>query len=248
MQYDAVVFDLFGTLAASFSVQEYERALSEMACALSAPRDDFARLWLASFNERCTGKFESPAANIEHICLALHLPVSPKAVEAAARIRFDFSRRSMAPLPGAVEALERLKASGYKTGLLTDCSWETPALWPETPLAPLVDVAVFSCLERIKKPDPRIYLLLCERLAVQPQACLYVGDGGSHELTGATGVGMSALLIRAPSEISHDTYRIDVDQWDGPVVATFDEVLVRAGLDVMTPSASKGEPYAPSDV
>ena len=230
MPYEAVVFDLFGTLVANFSIQEHERVLSEMACVLSAPRDDFVRLWLASFNERCSGKFESPAANIEHICQALHLSAPPEAVEAAARIRFDFTRRSLAPLPGAVETLERLKASGYKTGLLTDCSPETPMLWPDTPFAPLVDVPVFSCVERLKKPDPRIYLLLCKRLTVKPQACLYVGDGGSHELTGASGVGMSAVLIRAPSVTGHDALRIDEEQWDGPAVATFDEVLVRAGL------------------
>jgi putative hydrolase of the HAD superfamily len=230
MQYDAVIFDLFGTLVANFSVQEYERVLSEMSSILLAPRDDFVRLWLASFNETVIGEFASPAAKIEHICEALHLSAPPKAVEAAARVRFDFSRRSLAPLPGAVETLERLKASGYKTGLLTDCSSETPTLWPDTPLAPLVDVPVFSCVERLKKPDPRIYLLLCKRLAVEPQACLYVGDGGSQELTGASGVGMSAVLIRVPSETGHDPLRIDEEQWDGPVVATLDEVLARAGL------------------
>lgn len=63
-------------------------------------------------------------------------------------------------------------------------------------LAPLVDAAVFSCVEGVKKPDSRIYRLACSRLAVEPQECLYVGDGASDELPGATAFGMWAVQLR----------------------------------------------------
>jgi putative hydrolase of the HAD superfamily len=96
-----------------------------------------------------------------------------------------------------------------------------PALWQESPLAPLVDVAVFSCSERIKKPDPRIYEHACERLGVRPQDCLYVGDGGSDELRGATAVGMRAIQIR-PGDT--EPYA-----WDGPVVSRLHEVAALVG-------------------
>jgi putative hydrolase of the HAD superfamily len=35
------------------------------------------------------------------------------------------------------------------------------------------------------KPDPRIFQLACKRLGLQPEDCLYVGDGGSNEFTAA---------------------------------------------------------------
>jgi len=54
---------------------------------------------------------------------------------------------------------------------------------------------------RCEKPDPRIYHLALERLKVKPQDCLYVGDGSSHELTGARKVGMHPVQIHVPDEI-----------------------------------------------
>jgi putative hydrolase of the HAD superfamily len=212
MKYDAVIFDLFGTLVDNFSFQEHERVLSEMAATLSAPRHDFVRLWGATFNERATGIFATAAANIEHVCRVLQLPVAAEAIATAARIRLDYSQRALTPRPGSVETLARLKTAGYKTGLISDCSSEVPQLWSETSFAPLVDVPIFSCMVGLKKPDPRIYRLMCKQLAVKPQACLYVGDGSSRELTGASRVGMHGVLICVPYEDSYDAHRLDVDE------------------------------------
>jgi len=40
-----------------------------------------------------------------------------------------------------------------------------------------------------------MYRLACTGLAVTPAECLYVGDGGSGELTGAAAVGMRPVLL-----------------------------------------------------
>ena len=56
-----------------------------------------------------------------------------------------------------------------------------------------------------------------------------IGDGSSHELTGATDVGMQAVLIRVPYEDAYDVYRPDVDEWQGPMVASLTEVLTFLG-------------------
>lgn len=42
------------------------------------------------------------------------------------------------------------------------------------------------------KPDAKIYHLACQRLHVVPGHALFVGDGGSDELVGATNAGMTA--------------------------------------------------------
>jgi len=44
MKYEAVIFDLFGTLVDMFSFAKHQRVLSEMAATVSAPPDNFARL------------------------------------------------------------------------------------------------------------------------------------------------------------------------------------------------------------
>ena len=53
---------------------------------------------------------------------------------------------------------------------------------------------------RLAKPDPRIYEMAVEGLGVAAEECLYVGDGTSNELTGASRVGMTAVLMRAPHD------------------------------------------------
>jgi len=137
-------------------------------------------------------------------------------------VRVEYTRRELAPRPDAVATLTRLKEAGLKLGLISDCSSEVPLLWDETPFARLIQVPIFSATARLKKPDPRIYLLACERLGVSPEDCLYVGDGDSRELTGAAGVGMSPVLIKAPQ---HNAPKIDPDMWAGPPVSSLSEVL-----------------------
>jgi len=91
----------------------------------------------------------------------------------------------------------------------------------------LIDVAIFSCVAGMKKPDPRIYRLATTQLAVEPENCLYIGDGSSKELTGAAEVGMHPVLIRDPDEDSSEVHRVDAEaeEWDGPVIASLSETL-----------------------
>lgn len=223
-----MIFDLFGTLVDDFSFTEYRLMLSEMAAAVSIGLEDLERLWVDTFDARTKGLFATIEANIEHICRALGVSAPADRIAAAALIRRDFTRRSLSPKPDAVQTLAQLKASGYKTGLISDCSPEVPALWAETPFAPLVDVPVFSAAAGVKKPDPRIYLLACERLEVRPQDCLYVGDGSSRELTGASQVGMYAVLISVAYEEVFDSYaayRREARDWKGPAISALSDVL-----------------------
>jgi putative hydrolase of the HAD superfamily len=132
----------------------------------------------------------------------------------------------MVPRSDAIETLSHLKYEGCKTGLISDCSPEVPAIWKDTPFAKLIDVAIFSCLVGVKKPDPRIYHLTTNQLGIKPQKCLYIGDGSSQELTGASQVGMQAVLLRLPDEEGTDAHRIDSEEWYGPVISVLTEVLI----------------------
>jgi putative hydrolase of the HAD superfamily len=89
------------------------------------------------------------------------------------------------------------------TAVLSDCTHELPALVPGLPVGPLLDAQVYSIEVGACKPDPSIYLEACARLAVDPQECLYIGDGSSKELTGASRVGMRAIRLDAPDLVDH---------------------------------------------
>jgi len=77
----------------------------------------------------------------------------------------------------------------------------------------------------MKKPDPRIYKMATDRMGIKPEDCLYVGDGSSHELTGARAVGMQAVLIRHTDETVDEVVMEREDDWDGPRITRLREVL-----------------------
>lgn len=225
MKDKAVVFDLFGTLVDMLLLPEYESTLLAMAGVLGASPKDFARLWFETANERQTGVFPNVRTNVEHICRALGVPPADDRTSEAVKVRWRYTRRSLTPRPDAVETLTQLKQRGYSVGLISDCSPEVPLLWQETPFVPLIDAAIFSCVVGLKKPDSRIYRLACQKLEVIPENCLYVGDGASRELTGASQVGMRPVLIRVPCEDSHDPFRPDAEEWQGTTISSLKEVM-----------------------
>ncbi len=229
-----MVFDLFGTLVPNFSRAEYQAMAEATAAAIGAPVEEFVHLYMhETYPLRLTGQLASTEANIEYACERLGIKPNEGQVEEAASLRTELTRRALlAPLPGAVEALTELRESGYRIGLVSDCSCEVPHVWQETPIAPLIDAPVFSCMEGYRKPDPRLYSLACDRLGVEPRECLYVGDGSGKELSGAIAVGMRAALIRVPYDETTDANRPEVLAWKGLALETLaDVVTVAAGGD-----------------
>lgn len=126
--------------------------------------------------------------------------------------------------------LRRSRTAGLKIGLVSNAGPEVPGVVRAGPLSELFDVAVFSCTVGVAKPDRDIYLAACCGLGVSPGECLYVGDGGDHELQGAREVGMTPILLRVEDEIATEGIPDGAAAWDGQVISTFDELWGRLGL------------------
>ena len=88
--------------------------------------------------------------------------------------------------------LDGLRTRGLRIGLVSNCYSEEAAAIRESDLFPRFDAAMLSWEQGIQKPDPEIFLRCTQALGVAPQECLYVGDGGSHELEAAQALGMQA--------------------------------------------------------
>ena len=223
MKYDAVVFDLFGTLVDNWSAKENQQLVADMAVALGGAGEEFNRRWEETRDERLKWGHGGPLDSMGWVSQGLSDRVPPDRINQAAQIHLEFIKNRLTPRADAVETLAQLKAAGYKVGLITDCYADVSLLWAETVLAQVVDAPVFSCDEGIKKPDARIYQLACDRLGVAPSGCLYVGDGGSNELSGASSFGMSAVQIRVPYK--DDWAEAQAEEWHGPTVATLSDLL-----------------------
>jgi len=230
MKYKAVVFDLFGTLVRDRARPEYTDNLTRMAEALLAPADEFLKMWSDTSLERNTGAFPSIKAAIIYICNQLGVQPEDGNVALAAKLRRDYSRNVMTePRQDAVEVLSGLKEAGHKVGLISNCTPETPIIWPETPFDPLVDAAVFSCSAGLRKPDNQIYKLAIERLEVEARDCIYVANGQEGELQGSWEAEMYPVLIIADPDREplynqpDDNERAFVEQ-KGTIIFSLDEV------------------------
>jgi putative hydrolase of the HAD superfamily len=230
MKYQAVIFDLFGTLIPNFSEREYHEVVRQMASILDAPEETFWQLWKNTFNERALGILPDLESQITQVCRNLSLQIGQDKVREAVRLRFNYEKAAIIPRPDAIQTLAALTFDGIKTGLISDCSSEVPAIWNDTALAPFFDVTLFSCSAGVRKPDPRIYHLAMEQLCVEPADCLYVGDGSSRELSGASQAGMTAVQLRVPGEDNPDVYKIDKEDWQGRIVASLGDVLTLVNI------------------
>ena len=59
---------------------------------------------------------------------------------------------------------------------------------------PLFDAIIESSKAGVRKPDPRIYLMMCDLLGVAPEACVYLDDLGIN-LKPARDMGMTTIKV-----------------------------------------------------
>jgi putative hydrolase of the HAD superfamily len=210
----AVVFDLWGTLV-PFPAGCMDGVLKQIAGVLDTRYPDLAQLWDETWPERATGDL---ATYLRGICARVGFRPTPEQLDRVLTLRTDAHGRLFVPRPDAVATLSRLRSLGIRTAVVSNTSSEVPPLWRGSPLAGIVDVQVFSCTERLMKPDRRIFELAAGRLGVEPNQCLYVGDGADDELEGARAVGMDAILLR-PGDTNPP------HQWSGPEIASLSQVV-----------------------
>ena len=98
---------------------------------------------------------------------------------------------------GMFDALERAKAAGFKTALLSN-SWGLSG-YPRERLAELMDVVVISAEVGMRKPDSEIFEFTAQKLGVPPASCVFVDDHPGH-LKAALEVGMTTVLHREPAQ------------------------------------------------
>ena len=224
MKFSAVIFDLFGTLVDDFGSSAGQMN-QELAAALGVPYEPFMQLWSQTLQMRAIGAFQTVEASIEHVCRAMEMQVGAEQIKRAVEIRLQYIRQALKPRPNAEATLAQLKHQGHKLGLLSNCSIEIPILWRETAFANLIDTPIFSSRARLKKPDPRIYHLACERVGTMPDSCLYIADGEDYELAAAAKVGLHPVLIRTPSQKNDGRLHQEAREWQGTMIASLPDVL-----------------------
>lgn len=226
----AVVFDFYGTLTVGTSVAERDEARQAVARAMQIDPALLSATITASFDDRARGITGDLAATMRWLATRCNAEPTDAQIEQACATRLAVERTFMNPRPETIEVLVALRSAGRKIGVLSDCTHELPMYWPDLPYAPLVDAPVFSVETGLRKPHPAMYATVCDRLDVEPADCLYVGDGGSNELTGARAAGMHAVQLRGPEFDGCHTYDAE-SGWDGEIITDLRELFVVLSID-----------------
>jgi putative hydrolase of the HAD superfamily len=218
-----VIFDCYGTLTVSASRSSRSAAHELVAAALGVPSDAYGKALLRTWPERARGQLGDLTETLRAIARACGVEPDDDTLAQASAVRRETQREFLVLRPDAVETLRGLREWGLPVAVVSDCTHELPEEWPTLAIAPYVNATVFSVVEGLKKPEPAIFRLACERLGAQPEDCVYVGDGDGNELPGAQAVGMRPVRLIAPDHA--DGHVFDPVTWSGPMASSLRDVL-----------------------
>ena len=191
----AVLFDLYGTLIYeepdSVSLQ---RQMASLSCV-----DAEAFLAARSRTMEAAMRDEHASALARALAvLRLLGEDDPSRAELLAREEERLRRAAIRLYPSALEVLSALRAMGLGIGAVSNGTslWRT--FLEQLGLEPYFDAVAISCERGICKPEVELFLWVTERLEVDPEECIYVGDGDGGEMEAARDLGMRAVLIDQP--------------------------------------------------
>ena len=204
-RFEAVIFDFGGVITASpfeaFNRLEAERGL---------PQDFVRRVNASNPDSNAWALFERAeidAARFDELFRAEAAALGHELDGASVLAVLSGSIR-----PAMVIALDRLAREGYRLACITN---NVPA-GHGAGLARSGDAKdayeqVFARFEHViesskagvRKPDPRIYLMMCERLGVDAAACIYLDDLGIN-CKPAAQLGMHAIKVTSGEQALAD--------------------------------------------
>lgn len=188
---EAVVFDIGGVVMDSpllvIAWYESEHGIPanaiNRAVVASGERGAWARL------ERGELTAETFAEPFEADCHAQGIAVDGRRL-------MTLISEARAPRPQMLEAIRRIRARGLRTAALTN-NWVSEDKRPTDWLRERFDVFVESAVVGLRKPDPRIYELVCRELGVPPARAAFLDDIGLN-LKPARALGMATIKVVEP--------------------------------------------------
>lgn len=186
----AVIFDMYETLITLYNSPNYFGP--HMAKDAGIPVDKFKEIWSPMEGDRSIGKIS--LEEILELILRKNDCYSEELLNTLVEKRVWAKAECFKHLDDEIiPMLQGLKGQGVKIGLISNCFSEEAKLIRESILFPFFDVAMLSYEQGVKKPDEEIYKRCMKELRVEPEECLYVGDGGSNELEAAQQLGLKAI-------------------------------------------------------
>src|SRR5437879_778842 len=113
-----------------------------------------------------------------------------------------FIARGMRPYPDTERALRDLRGIGVPVAIVSNCGWDIRRNFVEHGLERYVTAFALSFEHGVVKPEPELFRLACELLAVEPGEALMVGDDPLTD-GGAARTGIATLILPAVPPGAH---------------------------------------------
>ncbi|HWQ57615.1 MAG TPA: HAD family hydrolase [Clostridia bacterium] len=208
--FDAVFYDLGGTLRLVERDAEFEararRRIAEL-CGEPGDADAFCKFLdyrYEGYRKWCFETMrEAPEWELWSKWLAPEYPrelIVKNAVELTIEFRNKDGRRVVAK--NGAQSIRDLYANGYKLGIISNLvtSKEIPDWLEHDDLAGYFGAVLLSCVEGIRKPDPRISEKACSLLGVEPARCAYIGDNLKRDVEGTRMAGFGMFILYTTPE------------------------------------------------
>lgn len=189
---EAIFFDLFFTLIIpKYHLQQNENDV----LGLSVEKWELYAENEMIYRRRAMGIVNNPEEIINEIVDSIPLTVSDAQKKKLLAFRKERIKNALVNVEfEIVETIQKLHDNGIKICLISNADIIDAMYWTESPLYNLFDDAVFSYDVKCLKPNPDIYNIAIQRMNVNPEKSVFVGDGGSDELIGARKAGMKTVF------------------------------------------------------
>lgn len=102
--------------------------------------------------------------------------------------------------PGTLEALQQLKAAGFRLAVVSNSDGRAATALAAGGLLDVFEFVVDSGEVGVEKLDPRIFQVALDRLGIAASDAVYVGDLYEVDAVGARAAGMEAVLLDLAGE------------------------------------------------
>ena len=96
---------------------------------------------------------------------------------------------------GLLPALQRLRAAGIRTAIVSNSEGMLEQLFTELGLRSALDLVIDSGIVGIEKPDPRIFAIALDHFGVPAERALHLGDTYATDILGARAAGIRVALV-----------------------------------------------------
>lgn len=147
------------------------------------------------YEKRATGKEKNPQNIIESIIRKMNMKANACEKKEILKLREERFKKSLIDVDLTIlDVLLDIKKKGTKLCLLSNADIIDVMHWQKSPLNNLFDDTIFSYQVGYLKPQTEIYEIALKKIHVNPENCMFIGDGGSDELKGAKQLGIKTIL------------------------------------------------------